>query len=173
MDVLSAGIPIIIHDSSVRMGITDFIYPNSLKWWNKDDFLNVLTTVSKKDLSKHSELSRRYYVENHSPKKLKKAFVSEQNFKMPEPMLFWDKCLIDVDAISGLFLKLLPMSDNYSGNNSSIKKKRFWGRLKLKNRMVNFGCLFLLVVAQIPIIDFPFNKYRRRALLNKLLEYWR
>lgn len=173
LEVLSAGIPIIIHDSSVRMGITDFIYPNPLKWRNKDDFLSVLTSVSKQDLLKHSGFSRCYYVENHSPEKLKKFFVSEQNFRMPKQILFWDKCLIDIDAISGLFLKVLPMSENQLENNFPKKKRGFWERLKLKNRMVNFICLFLLFMAQIPILDFPFNKKRRRSLLNKLLEYWR
>ena len=105
LDVLSAGIPIFVHKDFIRMGITDFIYPEYLFWTNEVDFMEKLVKLDKKILQKHSILSRNYFLNNHSLDVLVKYFLNEKMFKSPETVSCWDANLIDVSNISDFWPK--------------------------------------------------------------------
>lgn len=54
-----------------------------------------------------------------------------------------------------------------------IPKKNLWQKMKFKQRIKNIFYLFLLILAQIPIIDLIFKKKKRKKLLNKVIKYQR
>jgi len=186
LDVLSAGIPVISHKSYLRMGITDFIYPNHLEWSNVNEFIDILSNITKQDLQKHSELSRKYYEENHHPDVLFKCFITETGLDTPREIPFYDNRLIDIDLVSTLIDKDLeepkpvvvqPVQTNEPPKTEekqpSNKFVRFIKHLAIKKRCKEIFYGILLVFAQIPVLDLLIRSKTRQKLLNKILKHYR
>lgn len=178
LDVLSAGIPVIAHKGHTRMGITDFIYPEHLEWKTEEDLLKTLSDINKRDLKKHSNLSRSYYEQNHSFKILYKYFKAEKKFALPKVCeKFYDNHLIDVSQIAGLIndsleYKILTSPEQHH----CIKKnkiRRFIEKLALQQRYKIFFYAILLVVSTIPIIDLCIRSPARQKLLRKIQKWYR
>jgi hypothetical protein len=170
LDVLSAGIPIFIHKDYVRMGITDFIYKEGLFWTDKDSFIKKLSNLDEKTLKKHSELSRDYYLKNHSLDVLSEYFTNEKMFKVPEHIDCWDCHLIDISNVSDLWPDLKRPSKFFGKKkqgNGIAKKLRFFKRMKL------FVVFFALMLAQIPVIDLCLRKKQRNKLRKIAEDSWR
>ena len=190
LDVLSAGIPVIAHKSYLRMGITDFLYQNHMEWNRAEDFIETLANISKQDLQKHSELSRQYYEQNHSPKVLTTYFTNETEFEKPRHIPFWDNKLIDIDLVSGLLeqeldakaTKYTPAPQQPSGGNSQptpvrlirhSKFKRFIQHFYFDRRFKQFVYGLCLIVAQIPVLDLLIRSPSRQKLLEKIKKDFR
>lgn len=164
LDVLSAGIPILIKKSYRRMNMVDFIYENPLSWENKEDFLSCIKNMTKKELEKHSILSRKYYEDNHLPSVLQASFVQEKSFAKPERIRCLDNRVVEISLLDGILI-----DDSIEKLGSSEKN----GGLQLKKRLKNIYYLSQLLLAQVPIIDWAFKNKKRKKILTKILKYWR
>lgn len=182
LDVLSAGIPVFVHKSDVRMGITDFIYQECLAWKTPEDFVTVLTSLTQKDLGHHSKLSRDYYVKNHRPATLVKSFITESNFSQPRTVKILDNLLVDtsnIDAFLGTdiqkFLPKTPVDKSVPAKKILVQHyhKSFVANLRLKQRFKVFTYSFLLMLAQVPLLDLLCRSNKRKKLLGKINKYFR
>ena len=185
LDVLSAGIPVITHKSYMRMGITDFIYPNHMEWSNVDEFIDILSNVTSSQLSEYSKLSREYYEQNHMPSVLSKYFTTETSFKTPEKIPFYDSKLIDISQISNLLNVEIGKEHLQFVDNKTIaieriyetkpktKVGKFLRHLGFKQRYKEMFYGLCLIVAQIPIVDLLIRSEKRQKLLKRILKYYR
>ena len=122
LDILSAGIPVFIHNAKTRMSITDFIYKNSLKWNNKEDFIEILSTIDAETLLLHSKFSREYYTNNHTISKNMQYFIQEQGFDTPATVSFFDNHIVDLNNIRTIMNIELNLNTNNNKKNCSEKK---------------------------------------------------
>lgn len=107
LEILSSGVPVIAHQGFMRMGIADFLPPNTMLWKNQEDFLAILSKLTKEYLCLQSKSALDYFNTNHSVEKI--GGLLQDNIGLGEPVKYDypDNTLIEISSSFRLF------ADNY------------------------------------------------------------
>ena len=104
LDMMAAGIPVIAMDSVKRMGKTDFLYPGAMYWRSQEQFVDILTHVTKAQLLAQSNQAKTYFYANHSVEMIKPCILSDRSMCIPERSYIADPNILDVADQKQLFL---------------------------------------------------------------------
>jgi len=106
IEAMSAELPIIVHSNYRTIMFTDQpeVYPEAMVWRKVADLENILSSLTKEDLIRHSTLSRKFFEKHHLPDCLKEAMARTLGGKdiepPPRPVHFTNalQCFLDTQA---------------------------------------------------------------------------
>ena len=169
--IMAIGIPIIHKNAQTRLSLMDFTYKDSLNWNTKEELIQTLTSLSRRDLTFHSNLTLDYFKNNHEFNLLSQFYLKEQNFTTPDIPFVLDNSLINIDKIF-YKINLEPQTciKKITVNNINTHKQTN-KPTKIKKIRVKFN---LLVYSLLYIFSLVLNtKYilHRKYIYNKLNYY--
>ena len=103
LEVLSAGIPIIAQKNIRRIGKLDFIYPDSLFWKYKSDFVDTLSNLTADQLEEHSRRSLEYFQSTHSINVIRPYLLHEKPFPLLQKEESIDDVLTEIRPYERMF----------------------------------------------------------------------
>lgn len=110
LEVLSAGVPVIAQQGLTRMSITDFLPKDAFIWKNAEEFLSILSNVTREEWKEQSENALKYFKEYHSVEQIKNYL--RENVGLPEPKkyVYPDSDLLDITSSFQLFENYFQIS---------------------------------------------------------------
>lgn len=105
LKVLSAGVPIVAHKSLRRMETTDFIPPESLYWSTGEEFVSMLSNLTRNTLSKQSHIAKCYFEKNFLEKIVAERLRNNEGMTPEGTKDFTDDRILEIMDSSFLFDK--------------------------------------------------------------------
>lgn len=103
LEILSVGIPIIVHQGLNRMNIADFVPKGTLVWKNSEEFYDLLISLTKDQLELMSIEARQYFETYHSEKKIAQLLYENKGIVLKEKIRYPDDTIMDITFSLRLF----------------------------------------------------------------------
>lgn len=103
LEVLSVGVPVIAYKGLMRMNIADFLPSNKILWSNQEEFLFILSNLTKEELLIQSRNVQEYFDKYHNSKKIGRLLQETITLGEPEKYIYSDDNLIDITDSFRLF----------------------------------------------------------------------
>lgn len=102
--VQSAGIPILKYAGTTRMTLADFIYDGALTWTCREDFIQIVQTISRTKLKEQSNRSFNDFKLNHDIDIISKNIIENKGLSIDNFPYFADDHILDC-SISTIFVE--------------------------------------------------------------------
>ena len=88
--VQSVGVPILRYDGITRLSFADFVYDKAFTWKNTEEVFDILTSVSKETLEKHSIIAKENFIEVHAMETVRPYIYENKSFLLRKEPYFVD-----------------------------------------------------------------------------------
>lgn len=123
LEVLSVGIPIIVHKGITRMSIADFVPKETLVWRDQKEFIELLIKVDSKFLRMASKNAMAYFNNYHRTECVSELLYANKGIEVSEYISYPDNTLMDISASFRLFGKDFRVSIMNSATEHQKKEK--------------------------------------------------
>lgn len=110
LQCMSAGIPLLAYAGGIyRIEHNDFVYPEVLRWKDKNDFVELLSKLDSETLSEKSNSGIEYFKTHNNLKTLSPYILLEKEFpEVPIPPNFADNVIINAQGVTDIIVGALP-----------------------------------------------------------------
>ena len=99
LEVLSAGIPIIVNNGLMRTHVVDFAPSDTLTWSYPEEFLDKLINVNSAFLKKASESAVKYFKTHHDKEFIVPLLFNNTGIDIQDSKRYTDDTLMDISGI--------------------------------------------------------------------------
>lgn len=103
LEVLSIGVPLIVHAGFTRIEIADFVPDNTLIWHDEFEFVNKLSSLTEETLAIMSQTARQYFISHHLTKTIQECLYTNTEIPLASPKSYPDNTLMDISFSLRLF----------------------------------------------------------------------
>ena len=103
LEVLSAGIPIIINNGLMRTHVVDFAPFDTLTWSYPEEFLEKLSSVNTAFLKKASENALNYFRKHHDKEQIVPLLFDNKGVDVADIASYTDDTLMDISGMLRVF----------------------------------------------------------------------